>query len=297
MSTVEQNTKIYVENPNKSKSRAWVLTIFEDKLQHPENVIYDLSCQQKSKNGKLFYRQILIYKIPVAVNKLKKLYPTAQIERRKYVFKLVNSIKKDKSGKRTNVVEIGNPPIELGYNTEQKQEIRTVEELKNIKNSDELYFDEYDTWLKIHNEINCKFNVNDIHKKVRVYYIFGPSGVGKTKRAYDTINGYKSKFGNAELNSVSYNNYCWNGVNDKCKIALYDDFVDDSINPIEFKHFIDYDKHLLNTQNGYMKNNYRLIVITSTQNPEDLFKDSKVDKKQWLSRITKIIDLTPKEAN
>ena len=54
MSTTEQNTKIYVENPNKSKSRAWVLTIFEDKLQHPENVIYDLSCQQKSKNGKCF---------------------------------------------------------------------------------------------------------------------------------------------------------------------------------------------------------------------------------------------------
>ena len=46
-----------------------------------------------------------------------------------------------------------------------------------------------------------------------------------------------------------------------------------------------------------MKNNYRLIVIASTQNPQDLFKDSKVDKKQWLSRITKIIDLTPKEAN
>lgn len=299
MSTTEQK-KI---NTRRSKSNIWLITFFEDKLQHPENVIYDLSCQQKSKNGKMFYRQILIYNTPVRFNKLRKLYPTAQIERRKFISKMVNTIKSDISGKRTNVVEIGKIPSEQELNDnnknidEQKQEIRTIEELKNIKNPDELYFDEYDTWLKIHNEMNCKFNVNDMHKKVRVYYIFGPSGVGKTKRAYDTIKGYKSKFGNTEFNSVFYNNCYWNGVNDKCKIALYDDFVDDSINPIEFKHFIDRDKHLLNTQNGCIKNNYELIIITSTQNPQDLFKDSKVDKNQWLSRITKIIDLTPKEAN
>ena len=144
--------------------------------------------------------------------------------------------------------------------------------------------------------MNCKFNINEIHKNVEVYYIFGPSGIGKTKKAYDIINEYKDKYEKIKFNRVSYNN-CWNGVTDKCEIALYDDFDDDSINPIEFKHFIDHDIQLLNTQNSYIKNNYKLIIITSTQNPQDLFKGSKVDKNQWLSRITKIIDLTPKEDN
>lgn len=298
---MEQSTK---------KLNIWYLTIFKDELQHPEDAIYDLSCQQKSKNGKIFYHQVLIYDKLVTFNELKKLYPSARLQKRKSissVLKTINYLKKNTNDKITNVVEMGKIPLkqelkdnknenEKENNPKSKSKLITVKELKKIKQK-RLYFDKYNTWSKVHSEINCKFNINEIHKNVEVYYIFGPSGVGKTKKAYDIINEHKDKDEKIKFNRVSYNNNCWNGVTDKCEIALYDDFDDNSINSIEFKHFIDHDIQLLNTQNGYIKNNYKLIIITSTQNPQDLFKGSKVDKNQWLSRITKIIDLTPKEDN
>ena len=302
MSTIEQNTK---------KLNIWYLTIFKDELQHPEDAIYELSCQQKSKKGKMFYHQVLIYDKLITFNELKKLYPSARLQKRKSissVLKTIDYIKKDTNDKITNVIEMGKLPLEQELkdnkdingkekenNTKPKSKLITVKELKKIKPK-KLYFDEYNTWSKIHSEMNCKFDINEIHKNVEVYYIFGPSGVGKTKKAYDIINEHKDKFEKIKFNRVSYNN-CWNGVTNKCEIALYDDFDDNSINPIEFKHFIDHDIQLLNTQNGYIKNNYKLIIITSTQNPQDIFKGSKVDKNQWLSRITKIIDLTSKESN
>lgn len=303
MSTIEQSTK---------KLNIWYLTIFKDELQHPEDAIYDLSCQQKSKKGKMFYHQVLIYNKLVTFNELKKLYPSARLQKRKSIssaLKTINYLKKDTNDKITNVIEMGKLPLEQKLNenkdknekekensTKLKSKLITVKELKKIKPK-RLYFDEYNTWSKVHSEMNCKFNINEIHKNVEVYYIFGPSGVGKTKKAYDIINEHKDKDEKIKFNRVFYNYYCWNGVTDKCEIALYDDFDDNSINSIEFKHFIDHDIQLLNTQNGYIKNNYKLIIITSTQNPQDLFKNSKVDKNQWLSRITKIIDLTPKEDN
>ena len=329
MCAMEQNK----ENTKKFQIRIWYLTIFDDELKHPENVIYDLSWKQMSKNKREFYHQILIFNTIMSIGQIRKIYyPTAQIEKKKSATKMANKVKLNANNKRTNIVEIGKLPSEeeienINKNenknenkniakpkeklktvkknknknekenkiSESKEKLITVAELKNISNPKRLYFDEYDVWLKIHSDMNCRFNIDEIHKNVEVYYIFGPSGVGKTKKAYEIINEHKSKI--EKFNRVSYNNYCWDGIEGNCRIALYDDFVDDDITPIEFKHFIDHDKQLLNTQNGYMKNSYRLIVITSTQNPQDLFKDSKVDKNQWLSRITKIIDLTPKETN
>ena len=35
-------------------SKTWFITMFEDELKHPEDAIYDISCQQKSKKGKCF---------------------------------------------------------------------------------------------------------------------------------------------------------------------------------------------------------------------------------------------------
>ena len=274
-----------------NKSNTWLIAIFKDKLEHPKDAVYDLSCRQKSRAGKMYYLQVLIYDKPIAFGELRKIYPKAQIDAQKSVLNVINNIKKDTSGKRTDVVEIGKLPLEQelnnninknnnnknekeSNNAKPKEKLITVEKLKNISNPKKLYFDEYDVWLNIHSNMNCEFNTKDMKKKVEVYYIFGPSGVGKTKTAYDIIaNERKGKYEKIKFNRVSYNNYCWNGVSDKCEIALYDDFVDD-INPIEFKHFINHDKQLLNTQNGYMKNNYKLIIITSTQNPQDLFKDS-----------------------
>ena len=83
MSTIEQNIK---------KLNIWYLTIFKDELQHPEDAIYDLSCQQKSKKGKIFYHQVLIYDKLVTFNELKKLYPSARLQKRKSISSVLKTI-------------------------------------------------------------------------------------------------------------------------------------------------------------------------------------------------------------
>ena len=171
-----------------------------------------------------------------------------------------------------------------------KQGMRTVGELKKITNPDELNWNEYNTWRKIHESIDNDIDIDDIFKNIKVYYIFGPSGIGKSKKAFEIAkeNGYN------KINLVSYENGFWNGIGKSCKVAIYDEFRDSSMKPSEFIKFIDYNKHPLNIKGGSIINNYELIIITSVQNPKLIYPNiGDEPREQWLRRM-EIIDMRPK---
>ncbi len=171
-----------------------------------------------------------------------------------------------------------------------KQGMRTVGELKKITNPDDLNWNEYNTWRKIHESIDNDIDIDDIFKNIKVYYIFGPSGIGKSKKAFEIAkeNGYN------KINLVSYENGFWNGIGKSCKVAIYDEFRDSSMKPSEFIKFIDYNKHPLNIKGGSIINNYELIIITSVQNPKLIYPNiGDEPREQWLRRI-EIIDMRPK---
>lgn len=178
------------------------------------------------------------------------------------------------------------------YGIRPKQGMRTVGELKNIDNPDDLNYNEYNTWTKIHTVINNDIDIEDLYKEVEVYYIFGPSGIGKTEKSKQIVRDNKDKYG-TKVNMVKYENGFWNGIGN-AKIAIYDEFRDSSMKPSEFINFIDYNIHPLNIKGGSVINKYELIIITSVQNPELIYMNvGDEPRKQWIRRM-KIIDMRPK---
>ena len=148
------------------------------------------------------------------------------------------------------------------------------------------------TALKIKDEQDNDIDIDDWKKEVEIYWIMGPSGVGKTERAKQIVRDNAEKYGR-KINSVKYTNTFWQGVGN-AKIAIYDDFRDSDMKPQEFINFIDYNYHTMNIKGGEKRNEYELIIITSVQDPHYIYMGMRDEepRKQWLRRMT-IVDLTP----
>lgn len=131
-------------------------------------------------------------------------------------------------------------------------------------------------------EENKNLYVNNIRKNVKVYYISGHSGAGKTNFAFNLI-------GKDAFNIVKYENGFWLGVTDTCKIALYDDWRDEHMSASEFINFIDYNKHVMNVKNGCIINNYNIIIITTIIRLEFIYMNKPEESRfQWERRIREI---------
>lgn len=173
--------------------------------------------------------------------------------------------------------------------------IKTIGDLKKINDPSELNWRMRKTWYEMQDK---DVDIEEFGKDIEVYYIFGPSKVNKLDEALKIIKEYENKFGNVEFSYVSHKGKYWNGLEYDCKIALYENFSDKDVELDEFIHFIDSYKQPLEIKQGYMTNKYELVIITSVQNPKDIYKEYPEEDRQRISwRITKIIDLTPKEAN
>ncbi len=133
---------------------------------------------------------------------------------------------------------------------------------------------------------NDSLKVEDSFKKIKVFYIWGPSGIGKSKYAYTQM----KELGYQAYNLVSYHNNFWIGVGDE-EVALYEDWRDSDMPASEFIKFIDYNIQTMNIKNGHKHNKYKTIFITSIQNPHHIYcNNPEEERKQWLRRMT-IIDL------
>lgn len=115
---------------------------------------------------------------------------------------------------------------------------------------------------------------------IKVYYIWGSSGAGKTKYVFDHLPQEK------EFDRVNYCNGFWMGTRPGVKIAWYDDFRDCDMKPNEFIHFIDYYVNIMNVKGDSHYNRYETIFITSVQDPETIYKNvSDEPRRQWLRRM------------
>ena len=143
----------------------------------------------------------------------------------------------------------------------------------------------FKTWSQIR-QFNQALTRDMIYKPgIVVHYIWGDSGVGKTKKVFDMI-------GDDPFDRVSFHNNFWEGVSmdTSVKIAWYDDFRDSDMKPSEFIKFIDYYANNLNIKGSHVLNHYTTIYITSVQSPEDLYKNMTLEepRKQWLRRLNVI---------
>lgn len=169
---------------------------------------------------------------------------------------------------------------------EPHQGFHTVKDLQNIENPEDLKWNEFNIWSKIKNAPK-KIKKGEWHKNIKVYWICGPSGIGKSNYAEEIFE--KSDF--EEMEEIKYSNGFYNGVVDGKGLCIYDDFRDSHMSASEFINFIDYRVHNMNVKGGNIKNNYEIIIITSIQKPDQIYRNCTEEfKEQWLRRI-EIIDL------
>lgn len=126
------------------------------------------------------------------------------------------------------------------------------------------------------------------HKNVEVIYIYGESGVGKSKKVYDMLEPHE------KVDIVKREGGFWLGVNyiKPVKTCWYDDFRDSHMSASEFIHFIDYNINQMSVKYcpGWL-NIYEKIYITSIQSPHDIYRNIPEETKtQWLRRM-KIIHM------
>lgn len=170
--------------------------------------------------------------------------------------------------------------------------IREAKEMEKDERED-MPVSLYKTVMELNRIDDAKMTGRTCRKQVKVLYLYGRSGVGKSIYA-------KWLFRNDSFDSVKCVNNFWHGTgNGEARCALYDDFRDSHMSPSEFINFIDYDRHTMNIKNGSFQNNYKYIIITSIQPPAQLWSkyqennDNKgLDESniQWLRRM-KIIDM------
>ena len=190
----------------------------------------------------------------------------------------------------------------------------TIEEVKAMtdKERESLPFTNYNRLQALKRDEISVLKVSLSYKNVEVSYIYGKSGVGKTKYAMEAIKDLcdKKLIESDAYNKVKYSGSYWNGVSvdNMTKVALYDDFRDYHMPPSEFIQFVDYNVNVINIKYGFAMNNFNYIFITSIQSPYDLYKGlQKSDnmftssdyydeeaKEQWLRRFTEIIEINDK---
>lgn len=73
--------------------------------------------------------------------------------------------------------------------------------------------------------------------------------------------------------------------------GVYDEWRDYHMTASEFISFIDYYTNKMRVLYGYKNNFYKHILITTVQDLNEIYQNSKEDPFQWYKRITKVIDL------
>lgn len=169
--------------------------------------------------------------------------------------------------------------------------IKDVKEM-NREDREDLDIRYYNIVKQINHQEDMKIDINDWYKEdMKVVYICGPSGSGKSKKAVEVIKEHTDE----KINIVKHVNNFWEGADGETKTALYDEFRPSHMQASEFINFIDYNKHLMNIKGGEVRNNYNFIVITSIFKPDEIYKNlPEEDKIQWLRRM-EIINLYPEE--
>ena len=118
-------------------------------------------------------------------------------------------------------------------------------------------------YYKIVKDINQnEGNLIDLSKEeqrkedMRVYWIWGPSGEGKTTMAYEMF----KNAGITKICQVYKSDRFWIGVNENAEGVLYDDFRDSDMRPKDLIYFIDYNVHAMEVKGGHIQNEYKRYV-------------------------------------
>lgn len=249
-----------------------------DNLKTYKSLSYLLAYREKApKTGHEHIHIYAHFKVPIKLSTKKTLGAHIDICRGtpQQIIKYVS-----KDGDK--VEEWGDRPKQGGKN------IKEIKEM-NKEERELLPINYFNIVNKINQEEDANIEIEDLAKDVKVYYIQGPPGIGKTEKMKNIVRENKEKYG-SKINMIKYENNFWIGIG-TAKIAVYDDFRDSHMKASEFINFIDYNKHYMNIKGGTKLNNYEMVIITSIQKLNEIYKNMPEEgKNQWVRRV-ELIDM------
>lgn len=184
------------------------------------------------------------------------------------------------------VYESGEPPHQGALSVDAKK-LKQMTRTEIVSSSSYLHAEKI---IRCRDILNSKIGRDELNKKaIKVIYISGPSGYGKSQLALELIkNAFDENEAYDGYEPITHKNGFWIGVSDGTGIAFYDEFRDNDLTPSDFIKLIDYNPHILNIKGGSIINRYSLIIITSVFSPLDLWKSCREREEtstQWLRRI------------
>lgn len=263
---------------------------FWDKIYYknelPKNCTYLANCNDSTKNGQYHGHAFIYFKNPTSLAGVKKLFgkechceqPKQNSNAIKYVLGQLNE-----DHRKTDMVEFGKRPMDNGvHQMEQILECNTVSEVMEKMP---------DTYVKYRNGIkdllDNKQRQNRYYKPPEVYWIYGPTGTGKTRMAFE-----------AGAIPVEYNNGFFSDWKDARKIS-----IEELRGEIPYRILLKltdayHNYYEVNIKGGQKLIDLDVIYITSPDKPSRIYRQqcSKQDSiKQLKRRITKLIDLNNDE--
>jgi len=112
----------------------------------------------------------------------------------------------------------------------------SVRTLKDLDSPDEIPAQLYNCYKKIKRD-STVVRARDFRKSVKVYWIQGPSGVGKTNKAIDIAIEFEDA-NDCGIDFIKYVNGFYLGTTANARVAIYDDFRDSHMKPSEFINLI-----------------------------------------------------------
>lgn len=155
-------------------------------------------------------------------------------------------------------------------------------------------------WKALKIDERSRITVANWKKNIEVYWIQGPSAIGKSEKAWELVKTWYLDHGieNEEdmlFDELKYNSksgfYLGVDLGNDTKVAVFDDFRARML-PEEFVNLVDYRRHKLEIKGGHIVNNYELIIFTSVQHFSRIYGnvDDYEARTQWTRRVT-VIDL------
>lgn len=168
-----------------------------------------------------------------------------------------------------------------------------VKAIRESENPDELPGVLYNTWKKVKRDSTVT-KAKDFRKSIKVYWIQGPSGVGKTNKAIDIATEWEET-NDTGTDFIKFVNGFYLGTTPTARVAIYDDFRDNHMSASEFINLIDYNKHWMNIKGDSILNNYNCIIITSVQKFNRIFRNVDDEPRAQWERRVEVIDMFPPE--
>lgn len=288
-STSSGNTKA---RASAKRSRKFFVTFWEKREFLWDDSIMQYACMcddhcDQEHDGKWHGHYFVYYKNPRTWNQLKKYFGnSAHIETNIHSNSAcIDYImgRGEHANSKSNFHENGEPPCDNGKHISVKQALEmTSDQMLDLEDHRDVI-----SIMKVKTLMDRGIKLSEWKKDVKVTWICGPSGIGKSLSAKEIL----EKEGYEYAHIVKREGDFWSDVGNGLGAAIYDDFRDSHLKASEFINFIDYNIHSLNIKGASIRNQFERIIITSIQRPDEIYCNlGDEPRAQWLRRMD-VIDL------